>query len=291
VRILNFGSLNIDYVYSVNKFVSPGETISCVSYKQYCGGKGLNQSLALARAGADVWHAGKIGVEGQFLKDRLAEDGVKVNFVEVVDEPTGHAIIQVDAKGENAIVIYGGANQTVSRADAERVIGTFSPNDILLLQNEISAMPDILKLAADKGLRVAFNPAPFGPEVFNYPMQGVDFFIVNETEGERLTGKTEPKDIAREMMKAFPKAVIILTLGAKGASYMDGRESFDVGAQKVEAVDTTAAGDTFIGFFLTLHTLGRDMRACLETACKAATLCATRRGAADSIPKMKEVES
>ena len=291
MRILNFGSLNIDYVYSVNQFVSPGETISCASYNQYCGGKGLNQSLALARAGADVWHAGKIGVEGQFLKDRLAKDGVKVNFVEVVDEPTGHAIIQVDAKGENAIVIYGGANQTVSRADAERVIGTFSPNDILLLQNEISAMPDILKLAAGKGLRVAFNPAPFGPEVFNYPMQGVDFFIVNETEGERLTGKTVPKDIAREMMKSFPKAAIILTLGANGAFYMDGRESFDVGAQQVEVVDTTAAGDTFIGFFLTLHTLGRDMHACLETACKAATLCATRRGAADSIPKLKEVES
>lgn len=289
MRILNYGSLNIDHVYGVHHFVRPGETIGSTSYTRFCGGKGLNQSVALARAGAEVWHAGKIGAEGKFLKERLLADGVNVDFVEEVGAPTGHAVIQVDSNGENAIVIHGGANRAITRIDAERVLATFSSKDFLLLQNEISALTDVMALAAARGMRVVFNPAPFGPEVSDYPLQNVDLFILNETEGQALTGRVEADEIADAMLTRFTGAAIILTLGARGALYKDEAGSFEATAQRVEAVDTTAAGDTFIGFFLALYTRGLDVRHCLEVACRAATLCVTRAGAADSIPTLAEI--
>ncbi len=289
MKILNFGSLNIDHVYRVDHIVRRGETIGSRSYNRFCGGKGLNQSIALARAGADVWHAGKIGAEGQFLAKRLDESGVNTDFVDVIDGASGHAIIQVDARGENSIVIFGGANQAITRLDAERVLACFSIGDILLLQNEISAMPGILAAASKKGMRIAFNPAPFGPQVPGYPLSGVSWFIVNETEGEGMTGESEPQAIAKAMLRRFPESVVILTLGAKGALYVDSKQEIMVEAERVEAVDTTAAGDTFIGYFLTLHGQGREVRECLEVACKAAGICVTRPGAADSIPLLSEV--
>jgi ribokinase len=289
MKILNYGSLNIDHVYGVEHFVRPGETIGSTSYARFCGGKGLNQSVALARAGAEVWHAGKIGAEGNFLKERLSMEGVNVDYVAAVAEPTGHAVIQVDSDGENAIVIHGGANRAITRIDAERVLASFASRDIVLLQNEISALADVMALAAAKGMRVVFNPAPFAAEVLDYPLQNVALFILNETEGQGLTGRTGAEEIAAAMRTRFPNAAVIVTLGARGALYMDAAGLVKAAAQRVVAMDTTAAGDTFIGFFLALYTGGLDVGHCLEAACRAAALCVTRAGAADAIPALAEV--
>ena len=188
MSILVFGSLNIDHVYQVEHLVRLGETLPSTAYRRFQGGKGANQSVALARAGAPVFHAGRVGREGMWLRDELAVQGVDVAQVAVGDVPTGHAIIQVDRDGENAILLYGGANLTVSGADARGVLAQFGPGDWLLLQNEISAMPDILRAAAARGLLVAFNPAPMTPEVQDYPLDGVSLFVVNETEGAALAG-------------------------------------------------------------------------------------------------------
>ena len=290
MRILNFGSLNIDHVYRVDHIVHPGETIGSNSYSRFCGGKGLNQSIALARAGAEVWHAGKIGADGRFLRERLAEDGVNVDFVEEVSVPTGHAVIQVDADGENAIVIHGGANRAITRADAERVLSVFSAGDFLLAQNETSALTDLLELAAAGKLKVAFNPAPFSPEVTEYPLEVVDLFILNETEAQGLTGKAGPETAATALLGRYPDAVVILTLGAAGALCADRSGIFRVPGQHVAAVDTTAAGDTFIGYFLAQYAKEADLRYCMTVACQAAALCVTRPGAADSIPVLEEIE-
>jgi ribokinase len=289
MKILNYGSLNIDHVYGVPHLVRPGETVGSTSYSRFCGGKGLNQSVALARAGAEVWHAGKIGGEGGFLKERLLKDGVNVDFVEEVAEPTGHAVIQVDTEGENAIVIHGGANRAITPMDAERVLAAFSSRDLLLLQNEISALADVMELAAARGMRVVFNPAPFAAEISDYPLEKVALFILNETEGQGLTGRKGPEEIAAAMRARFPDAAIILTLGARGAVYMDAAGVVKARAQRVAAVDTTAAGDTFIGFFLALYTRGLDVGQCLEVACRAAALCVTRAGAAEAIPTLAEI--
>ena len=164
-KVLNFGSLNVDHVYRVDHFAQPGETISCQDFRRFAGGKGLNQSIALAHAGAQVFHAGKIGEADSWLKTMLRNHGVDTAFVAAVDGPSGHAIIQVNNKGENAIVIYGGANQQINQSEVGRIVASFSPGDYLLLQNEVNAVPEILFAAKERGLTIIFNPAPMTTKV------------------------------------------------------------------------------------------------------------------------------
>ena len=291
MTILNFGSINIDHVYRVAHLVRPGETIASSDYRQFSGGKGFNQSIALARAGATVSHAGRIGGDGVWLREQLAADDADVRFLEMIEGLSGHAIIQVDADGENSIILFGGANWTFTPDDAEKILNHFGAGDWLLLQNEISAMPEILRLAGERGLRIVFNPAPMGAEVLGYPLEGVSIFILNEIEGEAFTGESEPDAILAGMRQRFPAATIVLTLGAAGAIYDDSSQRIAVPAQKVEVVDTTAAGDTFIGYFLAGLSAGDDPQTAMERATRAAAICVTRPGAAPSIPRWEEVIS
>lgn len=291
MRILNFGSANIDHVYRVDHFVRPGETMSSQAYQVFAGGKGFNQSVALARAGAPVCHAGKIGADGLWLKNRLSEMGVDTTCLEVVDGPTGHAIIQVNPAGENAIVLHGGANQRIVTADIGRILSSFASGDYLLVQNEVSGVPEMIRQAAARGLKVVFNPAPLSGDVRSYPLDLVNIFILNEVEAEGLTEETVPEKIAGAMRKAFPKAATILTLGAKGACYVDSRVRLDQTALRVVPVDTTAAGDTFIGFFLAELIRSGDTKRGLALGCRAAAICVTRPGASDSIPWRSELEN
>jgi ribokinase len=290
MKVINFGSLNFDHVYEVEHFVRPGETITSDKYHLLCGGKGLNQSIALAHAGAKVFHFGKVGQDGQPLVTRLKAAGVDTTHVGIAESaPTGHAVIQVDRHGQNSIIIHGGANQAVSKADAERALAHFALGDCLLLQNEISAIPDIIDRAKELGLTIFLNPAPMDERVFSYPLDKVDYFIINDIEGRELTGEAEPEAIIATMLKRFPQSATILTLGEKGAMYADRQTKLSVPAEKVTAVDTTAAGDTFIGFFIAQMTKGNTVDNCLRTASRAAAICVTRRGAADSIPLKEEV--
>lgn len=293
MAVLVFGSLNIDHVYQVEHFVRPGETLASAAYQQFPGGKGANQSVALARAGAEVFHAGRIGPEGVWLREELARNGVDTTHVLVGDVPTGHAIIQVDPRGENAIVLYGGANQAVTETDAARVLEQFGPGDWLLLQNEISALPEILRIANGRGIAVAFNPAPMTPAVQEYPLDGVELLIVNETEGAALADAQEPQAILQNLRRRFPQAALLLTLGGAGSLYVPDSPAdaapIEMPAQPVEAVDTTAAGDTFIGYFLAARMANRPPEEALGWATKAAALCVTREGAAASIPRQEEV--
>jgi ribokinase len=288
-RILNFGSLNIDHVYLVDHFVRPGETLGSKSYRVFMGGKGSNQSVALARAGASVAHAGKIGTDGKWIKDRLRSFGVDTSFLDVSSRPSGHAIIQINRHGENAIILSAGANHAITAQDAWQVLHHFRRGDYLLLQNEISAMPTIMRLAAKKGLKIVFNPSPMQPKVFTYPLRLVDIFIINEIEGWQLTGRKQPAQIAAAMRRRFPRAAMALTLGARGVLYADRDGVFRIPALKVKVVDTTAAGDTFTGYFLAELIRGAPVKVAIELANKAAAICVTRAGAADSIPKRQEV--
>lgn len=289
MKVINFGSLNIDHVYYVDTFVKPGETIASGEYKQFCGGKGCNQSVALAQAGGSVMHAGKIGPEGDWLKQRLTDSGADVSMVIKGEAATGHAIIQVANSGENSIIIHGGANQTLDPNYVESVLEKADTADYVLTQNETSCVPEILSQAAGKGLFVVFNPAPMTPDVKSYPLNDVDLLILNESEGEALTGKAEPDDILKTLLSDYPNVRVVLTLGAAGAIYQSAEECFKVSAYSVEAIDTTAAGDTFIGYFL--KELGTDapIAKALQTACKAAALCVQKAGASDSIPHFNQV--
>lgn len=289
MKILNFGSVNIDHVYSVEHFVRPGETLSSLSYKTFSGGKGANQSIALARAGADVYHAGRIGNDGSWLRKKLEAAGVKTKYLDVCETPTGHAIIQVGKSGENSIILFGGANQTVDFKFADSVLGKFKMGDFLLLQNEISSIPHIMEKASGLKLKIVFNPAPMNKDVLSYPLELVDVFILNEIEGAELAGKSGTGKILNEMKRKFPEALTVLTLGSKGVAHMENGRIVHVPACKVKAVDTTAAGDTFIGYFLASISKGVETGEAICNACRASALCVMRHGAADSIPTLGEV--
>ena len=289
MKIINFGSINIDHVYCVDHFVRPGETIKSESYTLFCGGKGANQSIALSRAGAEVLHAGKISQDGVWLKEKLQESGVDTSLIKTVDKSTGHAIIQVNKDGENSIIIHGGANQTFSDNDVEEVLNSAEAGDFLLLQNEINDVEEILQKNKGRDLTVVFNPAPMTETIKNYPLELVDIFILNEVEGEALTEKNDPDEILNTMQKLYPKSRIVLTLGKEGVIYANNQQRIKADALKVKAIDTTGAGDTFIGYFLAELMRGSEIEKCLEMGIKASSICVTRRGAADSIPKFNEI--
>lgn len=291
MRILNFGSLNIDYVYRLDSFVAPGETKAAKSLAVNSGGKGLNQSLALAKAGATVSHAGKIGPEGSFLVEALRQGGVDASLVEVSKEATGHAIIQVDDSGHNCIIIHGGANRDIDEAYVDRVLSGFGKGDLILLQNEIAAIPLIMRKAHAKGIEIAMNPSPLGPEIPTYPLELVDILIMNEIEAAGLSGESDPEAAASALLARRPGARLVITLGSEGSLYADKDGLVRRPAHKVRAVDTTAAGDTFTGYFLAALGEGKAPAAALELASKAAAICVTRPGAAASVPTRAEVEA
>lgn len=291
MKTLNFGSLCIDNVYKVPYFVRPGETLSCLDYEIHPGGKGLNQSLALAYAGAQVWHAGKTGPEGRWLAQLLADADIDTSLIQITGDPSGHAIIQVLPDGGNAIIISPGANRTLNHHDIEQVFSGFGQGDQLLIQNEINLIPEIIEAARAIGMKIIFNAAPITPEVLDYPLDQVDLLIVNEVEGAALSGEAKPVAMLNILMARYPCTEIVLTLGELGVMYGHHNEIIKQSALPVAAVDSTGAGDTFTGYFVASWQKGNAVEECLKIACRAAALCVTRSGAATSIPKLGELET
>ncbi len=289
MKILNIGSINVDHVYAVEHFVQPGETISSTDYNIFAGGKGFNQSIALARAGATVYHAGSIGNDQKWLLQKLKAENINTDHIKFTETATGHAIIQVDKSGENSIILYGGANRTLLKTDVINAISSFSTDDYLLLQNETNLAGDAIRIGAEHGLKIVFNPAPITQTILDYPLELVNIFILNETEASALTGKTAPDEIRNSMCHQFPDAKTILTMGARGSWYFDCNVLYEQQASPVDAIDTTAAGDTFIGYFLAELMRNNDPVKALAIASRASAICVTKAGAADSIPFICDV--
>ena len=290
ISILNFGSLNIDHVYHVASFVRPGETVSSLRYDRIPGGKGLNQSVALARAGANVFHAGKVGSDGKFLVELLRRDGVNTDWVAENGSVTGHACIQVDENGQNCIVLHGGANREITVDEVHQVLDAFHAGDWLVLQNEISCLPEIIQAAAERGLVIVLNPSPITPDLLKMDLSPVSYLLLNETEGKDLTGETQPQKITAALLDRYPNLKIVLTLGGDGALYADAASSVSVPACSVQAVDTTAAGDTFTGYFIAAVSAGEPVREALIRASQAAAIAVSRPGASISIPNKQELD-
>ncbi|MBQ7017284.1 MAG: ribokinase [Firmicutes bacterium] len=286
MKVLNFGSLNLDYVYQVDHMVQAGETLSSIDRKVFCGGKGLNQSIALARAGAQVYHAGLIGPEGEILVDILKEANVNVELVGQIEEATGHAMIQVDPSGQNCILIYGGANRKIDKDMVDRVLAKFEAGDILVLQNEISELDYIIDRAYEKKMKIVLNPSPWSESLGQIDPAKITLFVCNEIEAQAMTGQQE----IQKMLQAMQGKQVVLTVGKDGAWYQDecGMRSFQI-AFHVKAVDTTGAGDTFTGYFVENWSKGEDPQLCLKYAAKAAAISVSRPGAAISIPNRDEV--
>ena len=291
IKILNFGSLNYDYVYMVDHIVKPGETTASQSMETFCGGKGLNQSLALARAGASVCHAGIVGEDGSRLLEIYRSNGVDVSFVSTVPGKSGHTIIQVDRDGQNCILLYGGSNRRIPSDYVEKVLSGFSAGDILLLQNEINDIHIVLDLAYSKKMRIVLNPSPFDKNVLACDLSKVLMFFLNEVEGFELTGEREPERILDRMQARFPEAVCVLTLGRDGAVCLNQGNRLYQPIFPSPRVDTTGAGDTFTGFFLSEILRGGNLKGAMKLASQAAAIAVSRKGAAVSIPTLAEVRS
>lgn len=292
MKVLNIGSINIDRTYRVHSFVGPGETISSQSYEEHAGGKGLNQSIALSRAGADVWHVGAIGSEGSFLVELLREAGVTCDLIKESTRPTGHAVIQVDDGGQNSIIVCRGANEDVQTSEITAALDVCQKSDIVLLQNEVSNISFAITEAKRRGLTVALNPSPYSCEIEHLPLHAVDLFIVNEVEAAALAGIQGPDDpnlISSALMARFPEASFLMTLGCAGSMFLSEGYSVHQDAFQVDAVDTTGAGDTFCGYFLAECMRGAAPAAAIEFASAASALSVTASGAASSIPMRAQV--
>jgi ribokinase len=395
MSVLNFGSLNIDHVYRVASIVRPGETISSRAYQVFAGGKGANQSAALASAEAMVTHAGRLGADGRWLAEKLYRAGVLTRHIEIDEKsPSGHAVIQVDDNGQNAIFLFPGTNRQITEDQIARVLDDCEPGTVVLLQNEINGVDKIIEEAFIRGLSICLNPAPFGPEVLDYPIDKVDLLVVNQTEAAGVAGldgkdPADDRTVLARLAAKYPGPELLMTLGAQGAFYRRGtrkipmpvgledlevditvqtrpgpRTGFDpardkgadlgvllveqgvvnarelmaailtqakaqpllpledviwkmglagtdvisqavaaqrglskyditepifVPSQKVNAVDTTAAGDTFIGYYLAFRLEGKPIESALQIATRAAGICVTRPGAMDAIPNRAEV--
>lgn len=284
MKILNFGSINIDIFFAVDHIVRPGETISADSIEKRPGGKGLNQSVALAKVSNQVFHAGNIGRDGLFILDLMKEYGIDTSLIRFSEEDTGNAIIQVDENGENSIVLYKGANFDNSIEYVDQVLDKFKKDDIIVLQNEINLMPYIVKKAYEKDMKIVLNPSPITKEIEKIDLAKVDLLLVNETEAKALADVSDPKDAIKYFRENYPEMKVVMTLGKDGSMYFDKESEVFQDSFKVSAVDTTGAGDTFTGYFVTYFYKGDQIEKCLEMAAKASALSVTKKGASVSIP-------
>ncbi len=294
MKVLSFGSLNIDYTYKVDHFVQKGETLSSESLQVFSGGKGLNQSIALAKAGAEVYHAGAVGEDGMFLLKMLQDAGVDTACTKVLsDVRTGNAIIQNDKDGDNCILLYGGANQAITKEQVDEVIAKFGAGDYLVLQNEINELGYLMTKAHEAGLKIVLNPSPMNAKILALPLQYVDYFLLNEVEATQILSWNAEEDmdaLAAALAAKYPGSTIVLTIGSAGAIFSNGDKQFRQPAFRVKAVDTTAAGDTFSGYFIAGLLNGLSEEMAMERAAKAAAIAVTRLGAAPSIPTPDEVD-
>ena len=289
MKIINFGSCNIDYVYSLDHIVNAGETETSDKLNVFPGGKGLNQSIALARAGAEVYHAGCIGEDGEFLSEILEKAGADVSHLKTVDGKNGHAIIQVSREGENSIFLYPGSNARITKEHVDGVFESFNKGDILLLQNEINNLEYIIRKAHKKGMCIIFNPSPINDIIKKIDFNVLSYIILNEVEAMEISGCSDPKDSLEYFKEHYPKLKVMLTLGKNGCVYTDGEIKVSHPIFEVKAVDTTAAGDTFTGYFVAELARGTKIGEILKIASCASAIAVSRHGAAPSIPEKDEV--
>ena len=285
MAIYNLGSVNIDHVYRVPHLPEPGETRASTSFNSGLGGKGANQSIAVAKAGGQVFHIGAIGADGGWLADQMTDAGVDTRYLSVIDVPTGHAIINVDDAAENVIVLFTGANRALIEEMVNEALTDAGAGDWLLLQNETNLGVYAAKAAKAKGMRVAYAAAPFDAEVAAAMLPVTDLLVVNDIEAAQLS---KALGVAAT---GLPVAQVLITRGADGATLQSGEEVISVDAFKVDPVDTTGAGDTFLGYFLAALDLGQSAKDALTFASAASAIQVTKEGAAAAIPRADEVEA
>lgn len=288
-KVLNMGSLNYDNVYQMDHMVKKGETASAASMHVFLGGKGLNQSVAAARAGLQVFHAGAVGEDGDDLCRCMTQEKIDTHLVRRLSGRSGHTVIQVDKDGDNCIIVYPGANGRITPKDIHEILEEFGEGDFVIIQNEVSHTAEMIEACSAKKMVILFNPSPYDGHIAGCDLGKVGILLINETEGAALTGEKKPEAVVSALIEKYPKMAVVLTLGSEGVLYADAAQRIRQPAVKVKAVDTTAAGDTFTGYFLAGLARGETMEKILKQCVCASALACTKAGAVPSIPYMEEV--
>ena len=264
----------------------PGETISAVSYDKFLGGKGINQSIAIAKANGQVKHVGAVGNDSSWVLSEIEKLGVNTPCISRLDCATGHAIIFVNQEGENLIVIEGGANQQLTKTEIDEALSSANPvQDWVLFQNETNLTEYLAQKAKSAGYKLVYSAAPFKAEIVENILPMIDLLAVNEIEAAALA------DHLNVPLNEIPVPQLLITKGSKGSVLKVGEEQFAQDAISVDALDTTGAGDTFLGSFLANYCEGTDAETALKYAAHASALQVTKAGAATAIPSQSEVET
>ncbi|MEM9318698.1 MAG: ribokinase [Pseudomonadota bacterium] len=281
--ILNVGSINIDLVYRVPHLVRPGETLAAEKFTRNLGGKGANQSIAAAKAGASVMHCGAVGYDGHDYVKELADAGVSTDTIEILSEPTGHAVVAVDAEGENSIMLFAGANHAIADRLLDDAFADIGPDDWVMLQNEVQVNVEAAVRARGKGASVVYSAAPFDPDAVMDILPFITHLLLNEIENAALDHLSVP----------VPDTIIrVVTQGAAGATWLAQSQNMHVAAFDVpDVLDTTGAGDCFAGNLVAALERGMSPIDAVYFAQAAAAIQITRNGAAPAMPSRAEIEA
>jgi len=283
MAIYNLGSINIDHVYRMEALPRGGETVAALSLMTGLGGKGANQSIAAAQAGASVLHIGCVGEDGVWAVEELNTRSIITNGIRTQRTPTGHAIINVDDEAENAIVLFVGANGEIASDQIDHALTTANKGDWLLLQNETNNGVYAAQTASKRGLKVVYSAAPFSKVAVDEILPHTDLLVVNELEAQAI------RDDVPNAKARLAEIDVLVTKGKSGAQYLSGSEEIFSPAYSVDAVDTTGAGDTYLGYFLAGIDLGLTIQSAMQRASAASAIQVTREGAATAIPDLNEV--
>lgn len=292
MKIVVVGSINMDYVLKTEALPKLGETISAKSFTTVFGGKGANQAVAAARLGAEVIMIGAVGDDGigVELRDNLTREGIHTEGVHSVDGASGVAMINVADNGDNTIVVYPGANANLGTEWVKQHEALIKSADCLMVQLEIpmDTVMEAVKIAAQNNVKVIFNPAPaktFPDEIFQY----VDVITPNETELMKISGKEDIIEGARELITRGATSVVV-TLGEQGSMFVDQENSYKAGSFKVNAIDSTAAGDAFNAALAIKMIESNDMESALRFSNAVGALVTTKLGAQTSLPYKDELD-
>lgn len=297
-NICVIGSLNMDLVVNVDTMPKPGQTLLGGNFKEVPGGKGANQAVAMARLEGNISMIGKVGNDsfGKTLIEALNDDNVNTNHVHIANCSTGVAFITVDKNAQNAIVVAPGANFQLTKDDIDKNIDCIKNSDIVVIQLEtpLETVKYALQVAKDLNKYTILNPAP-AVKLDDEIIKNVDLLTPNETELEIISElKIENEDdIIKAASKVIEKGVkeLIVTLGSKGSLYINEERSFFKSAYKVEAVDTTAAGDSFTGALAVALSNNKTMEEAMDFASKVGALSVMKEGAQSSLPTLKDVDN